>query len=162
MKCLFKDCKNLHLAKGYCGGHYSQLSRGGELKPLRKIGLYEFCTVSSCSEKHAAKGYCKKHWKVYNRYNIDPEIIEQKLIEQNNVCAICKMECKSGVNLSIDHDHTCCPDKGTSCGKCIRGLLCYTCNMGIGFLQDRKDLMYSSIEYLNLYDTANKSDIIEA
>jgi hypothetical protein len=29
----------------------------------------------------------------------------------------------------VDHDHACCQKKNRSCGKCIRGLLCHTCNI---------------------------------
>jgi hypothetical protein len=36
--------------------------------------------------------------------------------------------------LAVDHDRRCCPgDK--SCGKCIRGLLCGSCNPKIGFYE---------------------------
>lgn len=34
----------------------------------------------------------------------------------------------------IDHDHSCC-NGGTSCGKCIRGLLCRSCNMSLGHVE---------------------------
>lgn len=33
--------------------------------------------------------------------------------------------------LSVDHDHACCPGD-RSCGKCIRGLLCVSCNFVLG------------------------------
>lgn len=149
--CTFAECEKKLLARGYCSAHYAQWSRGIELKPARPYMENSGCIVSSCDLKHVARGYCKKHWKILTRYNIDPVIYENKMLEQGGVCAICKKECKSGVSLSIDHNHLCCEDKGTSCGKCIRGLLCYTCNMGIGFLQDDVEILNNAIDYLNSY-----------
>lgn len=32
--CTFDGCDRPHVAKGYCGGHYSQLNRGETLRPL--------------------------------------------------------------------------------------------------------------------------------
>lgn len=34
-QCVFEGCTNKRTARGYCRGHYAQLSRGKELKPLR-------------------------------------------------------------------------------------------------------------------------------
>lgn len=34
----------------------------------------------------------------------------------------------------IDHDHACCPTHRT-CGKCIRGILCRSCNHALGHLE---------------------------
>lgn len=36
--------------------------------------------------------------------------------------------------LSVDHDHSCCPEK-RACRKCIRGLLCADCNMMLGLAE---------------------------
>lgn len=47
---------------------------------------------------------------------------------QGYKCAICPTMHDHEVGLHLDHDHACCPGKGQSCGKCIRGLLCFGCN----------------------------------
>ncbi|WP_084518142.1 endonuclease domain-containing protein [Microtetraspora niveoalba] len=49
---------------------------------------------------------------------------------QNYTCATCVNRHTDDNGLHLDHDHRCCPKKGESCGKCIRGLLCWTCNAG--------------------------------
>ena len=57
--------------------------------------------------------------------------------------------CKERDASHIDHDHTCCPGK-TSCGKCVRGLLCIGCNVGIGMLGDSVDRLQRAMLYLEM------------
>ena len=49
--------------------------------------------------------------------------------EQNDACAVCLKPFER--TPLIDHDHRCCPKKH-SCGKCVRGLVCYRCNALLG------------------------------
>lgn len=51
---------------------------------------------------------------------------------QKNTCALCGEPHNEGLGkgLHLDHSHDHCPTKGESCGKCIRGLLCWLCNGG--------------------------------
>lgn len=59
-------------------------------------------------------------------FQLTPEAYWALWDAQNGRCAICLG--RSSRRLSVDHDHSCCPGK-TSCGKCVRGLLCtMNCN----------------------------------
>ncbi len=66
---------------------------------------------------------------------------------QQGVCKICgkpessKSSTKaSPKHLAVDHDH--------STGK-VRGLLCHMCNVGIGYFQDKVELLDKAKEYLS-------------
>ena len=56
-----------------------------------------------------------------------PRIVRDWMYEsQDRACAGCRTP-RADVDLEVDHDHQCCP--GTrSCGRCVRGLLCRSCN----------------------------------
>lgn len=78
------------------------------------------------------------------KYGISLEEYDILFQKQNGVCAICgknKKEQRGKRNdcLSIDHDH--------KTGK-IRGLLCSTCNWGLGQFRDDPLLLLKAIEYL--------------
>ena len=62
-----------------------------------------------------------------------------------DACAI--PGCGGTYRLSLDHDRSCCPG-AESCGKCIRGLICLHCNVGMGHFQDDPDRMRAAIAYL--------------
>ena len=70
--------------------------------------------------------------------------------QQNNCCAICKLPEPKPWRLSVDHDHSCCPGK-SSCGKCVRGLLCDTHNRMLGLAGDDISVLENAIEYLKSF-----------
>lgn len=76
-----------------------------------------------------------------NKYNMTLEDYDRMVIEQNHVCAICKLPNKTTATnkLFVDHCHT--------TGN-IRGLLCSRCNSGIGSLKDNTETLLSAIQYL--------------
>ena len=78
-------------------------------------------------------------------YGIGLEEYEARLTQQNGVCAICKKPSatrhQSGQLrwLSVDHNH--------ATGQ-VRGLLCNSCNHGLGAFKDEISLLEAAIEYL--------------
>jgi hypothetical protein len=104
-------------------------------------------------EKHAARQerYRKRYPNKYkdtqlrHKYNISLDQFNEMLLEQNNKCAICEEEFTELPH--VDHDHSCCSGK-YSCGKCVRSLLCYTCNNGLGCFKDDTIKLKRAIEYL--------------
>lgn len=86
------------------------------------------------------------------RNGLTVEAYESLLSAQGGVCAICK-EPPGEKSLHIDHDHTCCPyDRWRGCcGKCVRGLLCDRCNLGVGYFRDEPRLLRDAAEYVETH-----------
>ncbi|MET8311639.1 endonuclease VII domain-containing protein [Micromonospora sp. NPDC005173] len=69
------------------------------------------------------------------------------LASQGGVCAICKEPPGASTRLVVDHRHSCCPTRNSSCGKCVRGLLCGTCNAAIGLFREDPEIFRRAIAY---------------
>jgi hypothetical protein len=66
---------------------------------------------------------------------------------QNGTCFICQRANGATRRLSVDHDHKCC-NGPTSCGACVRGLLCRPCNDLLGHCRDDWQMLARAIRYL--------------
>lgn len=75
----------------------------------------------------------------YN-YGITQDKYEEMLSMQNSSCAICA-NIDPGCHgvFSVDHCHT---------TGVVRGLLCHSCNVGLGYFRDSKASLQNAIEYL--------------
>jgi hypothetical protein len=91
-------------------------------------------------------------------YGITVEQFNQMLEQQNSRCAVCNTDVPGGRcnQWCVDHDHKCCP-KVKSCGKCIRALLCHSCNTGLGLLKDSIEILDSAKLYLEKWSNINES-----
>lgn len=75
------------------------------------------------------------------RYGITIEQYDKILDKQNSSCGICHQhEDTLNKRLVVDHCHT--------TGK-VRGLLCPSCNRGLGLLKDSDEVLFQAIAYLN-------------
>ncbi len=82
-----------------------------------------------------------------SRYGISEQDFLDLLKSQDNKCAICGKDTSYFKNrLHVDHDHACCRVAANSCGKCIRGLVCYHCNIFLGDIES--GLFLKALTYL--------------
>jgi hypothetical protein len=126
----------------------------GEIKPINEFYKNKSMAdghINTCKE--CKKAYTKermrvfrqrhkpehdrylRHWYLRHKYKISIEEYESMLGEQEGHCKLCDRT----ENLCVDH----CHDTGK-----IRGILCASCNVGIGNLQDDPDLLRKAAEYL--------------
>ena len=109
-----------------------------------KVYCSERCRKKAEKKRHYEKhGYNKEYKRRHdlkNLYGITPDDYNRMFVEQKGCCAICgthQQELKK--KLAVDHDH--------ETGK-VRGLLCRSCNTGIGLLKENKEILLAAISYL--------------
>ncbi len=103
-----------------------------------------------------------------SKYKITLEDYNLMLEIQNYKCANpgCKVKFNSGIGTKpcLDHDHHCCKGEST-CGKCLRSILCESCNHGIGKFKDDIEKLKGAIDYLeihkNLLTKTKESDTVK-
>lgn len=72
-------------------------------------------------------------------YGITMADFERLHAEQNGLCAICQTPPTKGRRLCVDHSHV---------TGAVRGLLCTSCNQGIGLLLDAPQVLRNAAAYL--------------
>ena len=82
-----------------------------------------------------------------SRYNIGSTLFAQLLKLQKRRCAICRRLFNLKLKPQVDHKHDCCSGI-KSCGKCVRGLLCGSCNKALGLLGDSTKNLEAALSYL--------------
>ena len=130
-------------------------------KPLSTIGCCYDCLkkelMKECSKCFAVKpvgefyskqGTCKQcqskiRHSSLKKYGLRTEQYDSMQKKQDEKCAICFM----AKPLVVDHCH--------KTGK-VRGLLCHTCNLGLGGFYDNPKIMESAITYLGGQIDQNK------
>lgn len=110
-------------------------------KLMRQCRVCNNSRVNKYNKNNSKRVYGKP---AYLRHGLSRSAYENLMDKQGWSCAICNVKSDKFV---IDHDHACCPG-AYSCGNCIRGVLCHSCNSGIGFFADSVDRLTSAMLYL--------------
>lgn len=92
------------------------------------------CNAEWMRNKRATNPTYSREENLLHKYGMTIADYEAKLAAQGGVCACCGREPREAEVFHVDHDHKCCPGK-TSCGECIRDLLCVYCNTTVGKLE---------------------------
>lgn len=88
----------------------------------------------------AAERMEQKLRQAHRTYGLAPEAFEQMLASQGGACAICASSLgEHGERSHVDHDHR---------TGAVRGLLCPSCNYGLGWMRDDPDRMRRAASYL--------------
>lgn len=139
--CTVGGCEAPHKAHGLCSTHYSRMVDTGAVdagRPVRQKNRVG-CLVPNCDAKHYGRGLCKAHLWQSTTFNLSVEHVAAL----PTACEVCG----SVENLRVDHDHKCCAGRG-SCGKCVRGVLCHSCNIALGMMKDSPELLRKLADYM--------------
>lgn len=148
----------------------------GSCGELRSVGLFSgrgfkrfACEI--CAEAHPGEKWCRlcEEWRslalfpgggnqgalcvpctaAERHHTTVAKVLEIQGVAEPQ-CAVCG----SLERLCIDHDHGCCHgERARSCGKCVRGYLCYRCNTAEGSLRT-SERAFALAEYLLRHEQA--------
>lgn len=132
-----KDCKSCVAIKAklryVLSGNRSEY-RAKNREKLRESGNRYYHNNKSKVRATTRKSQLK------NDFNITPDDYKKMLMSQDGKCKICgKSEKIINRGLAVDHCH--------ETGR-VRGLLCNSCNLGLGKFKDSIEVLEKALEYL--------------
>src|SRR5215831_18412053 len=113
------------------------LGHGGDcMTATNMANRREYNRVHGHRESPESRKKSNRKYRI-SSYGLTQEQFDRLLDAQQHTCGMCHEPFKDGQPIPVDHDHACCQVKNRSCGECIRGLLCHTCNIALGHIERR-------------------------
>jgi Recombination endonuclease VII len=139
----------------YCGD-LCKYTAGEKAKKARATTTLRTCACGSTAVARVGKPVCaackvdrrdpvraaaRERRRTLRKYGITESDWDRLLASQGGLCAICRTDVPGGRGESwhIDHCHT---------TNQVRGLLCHSCNVGLGSFHDDPERLSSAIAYL--------------
>jgi hypothetical protein len=146
-KCSVEDCNKPHYAKTWCRIHYTRMTRHNSLET--KIGIVGDDDVTY--HYKGKKVVCIRAAYLRRKYKMT---LQEFLDKAANGCEICGDRPER--TLHVDHDHKCC-DAPSTCGECVRGILCSRCNQAVdkyeaGLMRPDYPIVDKIKEYVDKYN----------
>lgn len=170
LSCSVEGCARKHASLGFCSLHYDRFRKTGtvsaEVPPriLRDVRRNDAGSrwCHACSQwlperEFDSANVCTRCRQVSN-FGLNRREWDAIFDAQGRCCAICRRTDPGGNGWHTDHDHSCCAASRSTCGKCLRGILCSGCNTGIGLLRDDPDILNSAATYLRGYERRAVAD----
>ena len=114
-------------------------------KNMNLLSSYSYeckeCTVKRIKKRDRTHPHIKREQHLKRRYGISLQEYTEMLDSQGNCCATCGSKEPGGKwkSFAVDHDH--------KTGK-VRGMLCKSCNIALGEVDDSLTTLKRMIEYL--------------
>jgi hypothetical protein len=116
-----------------CKNHYQRRQAGLPLE-VNVPGPSGKCLVQTCNKPKHSRDLCTMHASIASRYKLEtPDFIRAYTQGYCDCCGV------TVSRVNFDHDHGCCPSNNT-CGNCLRGILCHSCNITLGRCRDKPEV----------------------
>jgi hypothetical protein len=108
-----------------------------------RIQLLRVVVPAKRKRKTEEEKWKSRLWSLRHEYGQGAETwFENKVTECNGLCEICH---EKMTPINVDHDHS------LSGVQSLRGLLCTSCNNGLGCFEDNKTKLTNAIAYLERF-----------
>lgn len=98
--------------------------------------LSELAKMREEWKAYSAANSLSGDWSRARKYGMRPQELHALYLRQDARCYLCGDPLRPDLaKCHIDHDHACC-GPGASCGICVRGIACASCNRAIGEAKD--------------------------
>lgn len=139
-------CKSCHVSEGVARAAADPEKHNARSKAWREANPKKWvATVRAWQQRNPEK--VEANVKRY-QYKID---FNRMWEAQGGLCSCCGTPMDRGgrgkTSVCVDHDRSCCPGR-KSCGKCVRGLIHWSCNLVLGYARDNPEVLRLAADYL--------------